>query len=122
MHSNGLKLGGALKEISLSPQFLDQKCKNQRFEDIKRFESSLYRIGVQDPELECLLRVKKDLCYVLIFFYAILDAKSIALMDAVLVVKDIIVIYRNNETILILISLKRYFPHSEKSILNLSLP
>ena len=122
MHSNGLKLGGALKEISLSPQFLDQKCKIQRFEDIKRFENSLYRIGFQDPELECLLRVKKDLSYVLIFLYAVLDAKSIAWIDAVLVFKDIIVIYRNNETILVLISLKRYFPHPEKSILNLSLP
>ena len=33
----------------------------------------------------------------------------------VLVVKDIIVIFRKNETILILISLKRYFSHPEKS-------
>ena len=40
---------------------------------------------------------------------------------SVLVVNDIIVIYRKNETILILISLKRYFPHPEKSILNLTL-
>ena len=37
-----------------------------------------------------------------------------------LVVKDIIVIFRKNETILILINLKRYFSHPEKSILNLS--
>ena len=36
-------------------------------------------------------------------------------------VKDIIVIYRKSETILILISLKRYFSHLETSILNLSL-
>ena len=36
-------------------------------------------------------------------------------------VKDIIVVYRKNETILILISLKRYFSHLEKTILNLSL-
>ena len=35
----------------------------------------------------------------------------------VLVVKDIIVIFRKNETILILISLKRYFLYPEKSIL-----
>ena len=42
-------------------------------------------------------------------------------MDAVLVVNDIIVIYRKNETILILISLKRYLSHPENSILNLSL-
>ena len=40
----------------------------------------------------------------------------------VLVVKDIIVIFSKNETILILISLKRYFLDPEKSILNLSLP
>ena len=37
-------------------------------------------------------------------------------------VNDIIVIYRKNEIILILISLKRYFSHPEKSILNLSFP
>ena len=43
-------------------------------------------------------------------------------IDAVLLVKDIIVIYRKNKTILILINLKRYFSHPEKSILNLSLP
>ena len=34
-------------------------------------------------------------------------------IDALLVVKDIIVIYRKNEAILILISLKRYFSHLE---------
>ena len=38
------------------------------------------------------------------------------------VIIDIIMIYRKNETIFILISLKRYFSHPEKSILNLSLP
>ena len=39
--------------------------------------------------------------------------KYIAWIDAVLVVKDIIVmmIYGKNETILIFISLKRYFSH-----------
>ena len=52
------------------------------------------------------------------FQHAILSAKLIAWIDAVLVVKDIIVNYRKNETILILISLKRYFSHPEKSILN----
>ena len=40
----------------------------------------------------------------------------------VFVVKDIIVIFTKIETILILISLKRYSSHPEKSILNLSLP
>ena len=41
-------------------------------------------------------------------------------IDALLVVKDIIVIYRKNEAILILISLKRYFSHLElKSSLTL---
>ena len=39
----------------------------------------------------------------------------------VLEVKDITVIFRKNETILILISLKRYFSHPEKSILKYSL-
>ena len=38
-----------------------------------------------------------------------------------LMVKDIIVIYRKNETILILISLKRYFSHPKKSIFKSSL-
>ena len=40
----------------------------------------------------------------------------------VLVVKDIIVIFKKNEIILVLISFKRYFSHPEKSIFNLSLP
>ena len=41
-------------------------------------------------------------------------------IDAILVVKDIIVIYRKNEAILIVISLKRYFSHLElKSSLTL---
>ena len=75
----------------------------------------------QGPELQCLLKVKVDLSKVLMFQHGILDDKYIAWIDAVLVVKDIIVIYRKNETILILISLKRYFSHPE-SILNLSLP
>ena len=52
----------------------------------------------------------------------LLNAKQIAWINVVLVVKDIFVIFRKNETILILISLKRYFSHPEKSILNLSLP
>ena len=40
----------------------------------------------------------------------------------VLVVKDIIVIFRKIKTILILISFNHYFSHPEISILNLSLP
>ena len=36
-------------------------------------------------------------------------------IDAVPVVKDIIVIYRKIETILIFVSLKRYFSHPEKN-------
>ena len=43
-------------------------------------------------------------------------------IDAVLVVKDIGVIYKKNEIISILINLKRYFSHPELSILNISLP
>ena len=49
-------------------------------------------------------------------------AKLTAWIDAVLVVKDIIVIFRRNELILILIISKHYFSHPEKLILNLSLP
>ena len=40
----------------------------------------------------------------------------------VLEIKDINVIFRKTETILILINLKRYFSHPKKSILNFSLP
>ena len=40
----------------------------------------------------------------------------------VFVVKDIIVIFINIKTVLILISFKRNFSHPKKSILNLSLP
>ena len=40
----------------------------------------------------------------------------------ILVVKDIIVFFSKNESILILIIFKRYFSHPEKSILSLSLP
>ena len=59
---------------------------------------------------------------VLIFQHAILNAKQIAWIDVVFVVKDIIVIFREVKSILISISFKRYFSHPEKSILNLSLP
>ena len=48
-----------------------------------------------------------------------LSLELLTWIDAVLVVKHIIAIYRKNETILILISLKHYFLHPEKSILNL---
>ena len=47
MHSNGLKLSGALKEISITSQFLGSKRKNQLFEGIKNFEISFYRIEVK---------------------------------------------------------------------------
>ena len=40
----------------------------------------------------------------------------------VFVVTDTIVIFRKIKTILILFSLKRYFSHPQKSILNLCLP
>ena len=74
------------------------------------------------PELQCLLKVKQDLSYVLIFLHAILNAKSIAWIDVVFVVKDIIVIFRKIKNIFILVSFKRCFSHPEKSILNLGLP
>ena len=63
--------------------------------------------GNQGPELQCLLKVKQDLSKVLIFQHAILNAKLIAWIDVVFVVKDIIVIFRKIKTILILISFKR---------------
>ena len=74
------------------------------------------------PELQCLLIVKQDLSKVLIIQHGILNAKKMAWIDVVFVVKDIIVIFRKIKTIMILISLKHYFSHPEKSILNLSLP
>ena len=77
--------------------------------------------GDQGTELQCLLKVKQELSKVLIFHHAILNAKTIAWIDVIFVVKDIIVIFRKIKTILILNSFKRYFMHPEKSILNLSL-
>ena len=80
----------------------------------------LYYISVdsdQGPELQCLLKVKAYLSLVLIFQHAILNAKYIAWIDAVLVVKDIILIYRKNEIILNLISLKRYFSYPKNQYL-----
>ena len=50
----------------------------------------------QGPELQCLLKVKQDLSKVLIFQYAILNAKYIAWIDVIFEVKDIIVIFRKN--------------------------
>ena len=47
MHFNGLRLGGALEEFMITSQFLGLKMQNQFFEEIKRFESSFYRIEVQ---------------------------------------------------------------------------
>ena len=43
-------------------------------------------------------------------------------LSNVFVVKDIFVIFRKIKSILILMSVKRYFSHPENSILNLSLP
>ena len=53
----------------------------------------------QGPKLQCFIKVKDGLSEVLIFNY--IKCKENARIDAVLMVKDIIVIYRNNETILI---------------------
>ena len=41
MHSNRLKLSGALEEFSITTQFLCSKYKNQLFEESKRFEDSI---------------------------------------------------------------------------------
>ena len=46
VHSNGLKLSGALKEFSITSQFFVLKCKNQIFEENKGFEG-IFRIEVQ---------------------------------------------------------------------------
>ena len=87
-----------------------------------KFEPAIHPADVQGPELQCLLKVKQDLSLVLIFQHVILNAKQIALVDVVIVVKDIAVIFRKNEMFLILISFKGYFLHPEKSILILTLP
>ena len=46
MPCNGLKLSGVLEEFSITSRFLGYKCKNQLFEENKRFECSFYRIQV----------------------------------------------------------------------------
>ena len=47
MHSNELKLNGALEEFSITSQFLGSKMqKSLFFEEIKRFESNFYLIEV----------------------------------------------------------------------------
>ena len=50
------------------------------------------------------------------------NVKQIACIDVVFVVKNITVVFRKNETILIVISLKLYYSHPEKAIPNLSIP
>ena len=60
------------------------------------------------PELQCLLIVKEDLSIDISTCY-ILNAKLIDRIGALLVVKDIFMSYRKKETILFLLSLKRYF-------------
>ena len=47
MHFNGLKLSGALEEISITSQFWAQKCKNQILKENKGFECIFFRIEVQ---------------------------------------------------------------------------
>ena len=48
MHCNGQELSGVLEEFFLSlHDFWVQKCKNQLFEEKKRFECSFNRIQVQ---------------------------------------------------------------------------
>ena len=68
-------------------------------------------IHILGPELQCLLKVKQDLSEALIFQHVILNAKYIVLIDVVFVVKYTIVIFRKNETILILIKSICYFSH-----------
>ena len=47
MFCNELKLSGVLEEFSTFHDFWVQKCKNQIFEENKRFECSFYQIQVQ---------------------------------------------------------------------------
>ena len=48
MHCIGLKLSGILEEFSITLRFWGSKnCKNQLFEENKRFECRFYRIQVQ---------------------------------------------------------------------------
>ena len=48
VHCNGLKLSSVLEEFSISlHDFWVPKCKNQLFEENKRFGCSFYRIQVQ---------------------------------------------------------------------------
>ena len=47
MLCNGLKLRGVLEDFSITSQYFGaQKCKNQLFEENKRFECSFYRMQV----------------------------------------------------------------------------
>ena len=73
----------------------------------KKISFSIHTLNVSPGHLNCLLKVKEGLSVDISTCY--FNAKYIAWIDAVLVVKDIIVIFRKNETIFILISLKRYF-------------
>ena len=54
----------------------------------------LLKSHVLGPDLQCLLNVKEDLSEVLIFQHVKLNAKYIARIDAVLVVKNSIVIFK----------------------------
>ena len=47
VYYNGEKLSGGFEEFSISLRFWVQKCKNQLFEENKRFECSFYQIQVQ---------------------------------------------------------------------------
>ena len=47
MHYNGLMLSGVLEEFLSLHNLWVQKCKNQIFEENKRFECSFYQIHVQ---------------------------------------------------------------------------
>ena len=56
-------------------------------------------LSSQGPKLQCFIKVKDGLSEVVTEYY--IKCKENARIDAVLMVKDIIVIYRNKETILI---------------------
>ena len=69
--------------------------------DNVHFDTMIGQIYPSGPGITMPLKVKQDLSYVLIFQHAVLNAKFIAWIDLVCVVKDIIVIFRKIKTILI---------------------
>ena len=58
MHCNGLKLSGVLEEFSITLRFAVQKCKNQLFEENKRFSAVFIEFKYRRLQT-CLVDLKK---------------------------------------------------------------